>query len=147
MPDVNNTESIRDWFRTCPALSKSNRFQVDYLGKNATEYGIHSIPSELKTRKDIIGDEIILDNQEQDFYFYAKLPYGSDIRQNLENLGLFQDVINWIFEKNASKEYPAWDSGEIESITPSVTPSIAQVGTDTAEYRIQFKVNYRYRRK
>lgn len=40
----NSIDSLRQWFRQCPLLSKSNRFGADYLGENPTEYAIYASP-------------------------------------------------------------------------------------------------------
>ena len=49
-------EAIRDWFRQCPAISKENRFGVDSLSTNPTEYAIYMSPSSLQTGVDITGE-------------------------------------------------------------------------------------------
>lgn len=112
------------------------------MGEKATEYAVLSIPSQLRTRENILGEEVPLDEQEQSFMFAAKLPYGEDITQELENLAFFQDVTNWLYEQNAAKNFPDWESGRIKSIVPTLTPTISRVGADAAEYRIQIKITY-----
>ena len=143
MAEINNTDSVRLWLRQCPAVNRQKRFGADYLGEQATEYSLLSIPSQLRTRENILGEEVPLDEQEQSFVFAARMPYGADIPQDLENLAFFQDVTNWLYEQNAAKNFPDWDSGRIKSIVPTLTPTISRVSSDAAEYRIQIKITYR----
>ena len=44
---MNTTENLREWLRGCPALSKKNRFGVDFLGKGATEYALYCTPTSM----------------------------------------------------------------------------------------------------
>lgn len=143
MADIQNADSIRQWLRQCPTVNRQKRFGVDYLGDKPTEYGIVTIPSVLRTRENILGNEIPLSEQEQSFFLVAQFPYGQDISQNNANLEFYQDVCAWIWERNAAKEFPAWDGGRIKSIIPTLTADISRATAGAAEYRIQIKVTYR----
>ena len=140
---VNNTESLRSWFRQCPEINKNNRFRADYLAEGATEYAIMSVPSTLRYHENILGEEVLDDDQVQNFIFASKEVYGADIQQNLANLAFYQAVVNWIIEKNNKKEFPEWDGGRIRSILPTLTAYPAQVGSNVAKYQIQLRINYR----
>lgn len=140
---ANNTENLRTWFRRCPLLEPGNRFGVDYLPESPTEYAVISVPTALKYHENILGEEVLDDIQIQNFIFAAKNPYGSDIRQNLENLGFFQGIVNWILEQNASLSFPDWDGGTVRSIVPTLTGAPIQTGSDVARYQIQLRVTYR----
>ncbi len=140
---VNNAEKLRDWFRTCPAIQKGNRFRVDFVGDNPTEYSIFSVPTPLKYHENILGDEILDDNQTQNFIFASKEYYGADVQQNLSNLAFYQEIVNWILEQNAARNFPNWDGGTIKSITPTLTGAPIQIGSNAAKYQIQLKVKYR----
>lgn len=141
--ESNNTELLRDWFRTCPAILKSNYFRVDYLPETATEYALYAVPSTLKSHENILGDEIIDDIQTQNYIFASKEPYGADIQQNLENLGFYQEVTAWIMEQNANRNFPEMSGGVVKSIVPTLTPYMVQAGSNVAKYQIQIKITYR----
>ena len=51
--EVNNAKHLRDWFRTCPALAEGNRFRIDYLAENPTEYAIYAVPSQISYRENV----------------------------------------------------------------------------------------------
>jgi len=140
---VNNTESLRNWFRKCPEISRNNRFRADYLAEGPTEYAIMSVPSTLKYHENILGEEVLDDNQVQNFIFASKEVYGADVQQNLANLAFYQSIVNWIIDRNNVKDFPEWDGGRIRSILPTLTAYPAQVGSNVAKYQIQLRINYR----
>lgn len=140
---VNNTESLRNWFRECPEISRQNRFRTDYLAEGATEYAIMSVPSTLKFHENILGERVLDDNQTQNFIFASKEVYGADAQQNLANLAFYQAVTKWIVDKNAAQEFPEWEDGKIRAILPTLTAYPAQVGSNVAKYQIQIRIDYR----
>ena len=140
---VNNTEQLRDWFRTCPTIQSSKRFGVDHLSEKPTEYAIYASPSTLRSHENILGEEVLDDIQTQNFIFASKEPYGSDIQQNIANLGFHQEICNWILQQNAERNFPEWDGGYVKSIVPTLTAYPAQVGSTSAKYQIQLRVRYR----
>lgn len=141
--DINNTEQLRVWFRTCPAIQQSNRFRVDYVSERPTEYAIYAVPSTLRYHENILGEEVPDDIQVQNFIFASKEHYSSDIKQNLANLGFHQAVVKWILEQNRLRNFPTWDDGTIRSIVPTLTGYPAQIGASAAKYQIQLKITYR----
>lgn len=145
MPDASktNTELLRDWFRTCPALSKSNRFRVDYLAESPTEYAIYASPTTITYHENIWGEEIPDDIQTLNFIFASKEQYGADIQQNLANLGFYDAVICWVIEQNSARNLPRINEGTVKSIVPTLTQYVAEVGSDSAKYQIQLKLTYR----
>lgn len=140
---VNNTEELRSWFRSCPAIIRGNRFNVDYVADTATEYAIFSVPSALKYHRNILGGEILDAIQVQNFIFTSKQPYGADIRQNLVNLGFLQEIAEWVLEQNNTRAFPPWNSGRIKSIIPTLTGAPVSVGSSAATYQIHLKITYR----
>lgn len=143
MPEVNTTDSIRTWFRTCPAVKKGNRFRVDYLGSDPTEYTIFATPSPLNSKVDILGNVVFAPTQTLNFIFASRETYGADVLQNLANLGFYDSVIDWIYEQNKSKNFPTIREGTVISIMPSLTQYVFEAGTDAARYQIQCKLTYR----
>ena len=143
MPEINNAERLRAWLLDCPALKAAAYFGADYLGENATEYAVISVPSTLRYRENIIGKMVLRESQEQNFIFAAKVPYGSDVQQNLSNLGFFQDVATWIQEQSRVGNLPEWDGGRVTAISVTNTGAPMQTGSDAARYQFQIKVIYK----
>lgn len=143
MSEINNTDALRTWLRRCPAVAHGKYFGADYIGEKATEYAVFSVPSTKRYRENILGKRVLLPTQEQNFIFAAKVPYGSDVEQNLENLGFFQDVSKWIAQMNQAQDFPEWDDGAIVAIEATNTGAPIQTGSDAARYQFQIKVTYK----
>ena len=143
MSEINNTERLRTWLRQCPAIAKGKYFGADYIGEKSTEYAVFSVPSTKRYRENILGNRYLLPTQEQNFVFAAKVPYGSDVKQNLDNLGFFQTVADWISQMNADRDFPEWADGTIVAIETSTTGAPVQTGSDSARYQFQIKVTYK----
>lgn len=143
MPELNNTEQIRAWFRSCPALKSTNRFRVDYLAENPTEYAIYASPSQISYHENVLGEEVPNDIQSLNFIFASKESYGADVQQNLANMGFYDEVCAWVLEQNERRNFPAIQGGHVKSIVPTLTAFPAEVGSDAAKYQIQIRLTYR----
>lgn len=140
---LNNAEQLRAWFRGCPALAAGNRFRMDYLAENPTEYALYAVPSQINYRENVLGEEVPLDIQSVNYIFASKESYGADVEQNLANLGFYDEVVKWILEQNAQRNFPDINEGRIKSIVPTLTAYPIQIGSDAAKYQIQLKITYR----
>lgn len=138
-----NIQNLRAWFRQCPALEPSKQLRVDYLSDTPTEYSIYASPSTISYRENILGHEVPNDVQTQNFIFASKEVYGSDIKQNMKNIALYDAVIAWVLDMNYERNFPDWIGGTVKSIVPTLTPYVAQAGADVAKYQIQLKITYR----
>lgn len=135
--------ALRDWFRACPLLQAGVKVGMDYLPDTATEYAIYETPSTIRYVENVLGEEVPADKQTQNFIFAAKLPYGADTAQNLDNVAFYERIIAWIQAENAARRLPAIPGGRALSITPTLTAFPAEVGSDVAKYQIQLKIIYR----
>jgi len=140
---LNNAEQLREWFRGCPALALNNRFRMDYLAENPTEYALYAVPSQLNYRENVLGEEVPTDIQSVNYIFASKESYGGDVEQNLANLGFYDEVVAWILEQNAQHNFPSINEGRVKSIVPTLTAYPIEVGSDAARYQIQLRITYR----
>ena len=138
-----NAGLLREWFCGCPALAEGSRFHVDYLPENATEYSLFAVPSEIAYRENVLGEDIPLDEQSVDWIFASKEFYGSDVEQNLANLGFYDEVTEWIIQQNAQRNFPTMIEGRVKSIKPMLTAYPVEPGSDVARYQIQIRIVYR----
>ena len=129
MPVLNNTEQLREWFRTCPAIDSGNRFRIDYLAETPTEYAIYAVPSTINYRENVLGEEIPADIQTLNFIFASKETYGADVQQNLANMGFYDAIVSWVIEQNLARNFPEIQGGKVRSIVPTLTAYPAEVGT------------------
>lgn len=143
MPELNNVDQLRRWFRGCPALSGDNRFRIDYLSESPTEYAIYASPSTISYHENVLGEEVPNDIQTLNFIFASKESYGADVQTNLANMGFYDDVVAWVLEQNALRNFPTIQSGRVKSIVPTLTAYPAEIGSDTAKYQIQLRMTYK----
>lgn len=141
--ELSNAEHLRNWFRTCPALAEGNRFRVDYLAENPTEYALYAVPSQINYRENVLGEEVPLPVQTINYIFASKESYGADVEQNLANLGFYDEVVAWILVQNMQRNFPAINEGRVKSIVPTLTAYPIEIGSDAARYQIQLKITYR----
>lgn len=144
MPESNNNEQhLRKWLLGCPELSKKNRFNVDYLSENPTEYAIFAQPSSIAYTENVLGEMVPRSIQKQNFVFATRDTYGADERQNLSNYEFYQNIIAWMIEQNIARNLPNWEGGTVTAIVPTLTQYVAAPGTDSAKYQIQIQVTYK----
>lgn len=136
-------EAIRDWFRQCPAISKENRFGVDSLSANPTEYAIYMSPSSLQTGVDITGEVFVKSVQELSFNFASREKHPRDVLQALANHGFYDSVIQWIIQQNKTKNFPILTDGRVISIMPNLTQYLFEAGANSGRYQISCKLKYR----
>lgn len=138
-----NVDAIRDWFRECPHLQPGNRFSVDYLSADPTEYAIYMQPSTLASFIDVTGEVCVRSVQELNFIFASREKHSSDVLQALANHGFYDGVINWIIQQNKQKIFPEIAAGKVISIMPSLTQYLFEAGANSGRYQISCKMKYR----
>lgn len=136
-------EAIREWFRGCPYIAKGNRFGIDYLSSDPTEYAVYMSPSSIASFVDVTGEVCLRSEQELNFVFASREKHTSDVLQSLANHGFYDDVINWIIAQNKRKNFPEIADGEVISIMPSMTQYLFEAGANSGRYQISCKLKYR----
>ena len=136
-------EAIRDWLRECPAIKKGNRFGIDNLTADPTEYAVYLSPSNLATGVDIFGEVFIKPEQEQIFVFASREKHPRDVLQALANHGFYEEVISWMISQNKQKNFPEIEAGTVISIVPTLTQYLFEAGANSGRYQISCKMKYR----
>ena len=136
-------EAIRSWFRKCPEIGKGNRFGIDHLSSDPTEYAVYMSPSNLQSFTDVTGDVCLRSVQELNFVFASKLKHTADVLQALANHGFYDSVIEWIIAQNKTKNFPEIGEGTVISIMPSTTQYLFEAGANSGRYQISCKLKYR----
>lgn len=136
-------DALRDWFRQCPEISKGNRFGIDSLSADPTEYAIYMSPSNLATGVDITGGVFVKPVQEQAFVFASREKHPRDVLQALANHGFYDGVISWIIQQNKEKNFPKLQDGSVIYIMPSLTQYLFEAGANSGRYQISCKMKYR----
>lgn len=133
---------IREHLKKCPHLEEFSKLGVDFLDKEAVNYSIEILPSEPILKKYVDGGSI----RQVDFVISSRLFYGDDISVNIENLGLFEKITEWLDENN--KDLPLLGEGK-EAIGFETTSSgyLFDSAGDTAKYQIQCKFIFKEDKK
>ena len=139
---MTNTEILRDWFLGCPAIQEVMGFNADYLDENPNMCSIYSLPSSLNYTEDVMGNISYRGRQTLSFVLALSAPYGSDVRQNLENLQFFSEVKEWMYTQNTLKNLPEINEGEVVSVMATQTEAVATATADTATYQMRFDLIY-----
>ena len=142
MPTTNNAGALRTWLRQCPTVERNRLFGADYLA-DGESYSLDVTPTVLRYRENILGEMVLRETQEQNFVFASREPYGPELTQNLDNLGVMQDVSAWIIEQNNARNFPDWEDGDVTAIVPTLSAFPIAMGSAFARYQIQIKVTYR----
>ena len=140
MPQINDVGALRDWLRTCPVIPRESAFGVDYLGDTPDGYALCSMPAEAKYRENILGETALLPRQNRDFRLDARMPYGADPGQNLDNLARMRAIADWIRTRSAEGELPAWSAGRVIAVVPGLSAGPTDVASGTARYRMGLRV-------
>ena len=140
--DENKVEQLRKWLRLCPYLQKSSAFRVNYLGAEEVEYALTQVPSLIRYRRNVLGEEEPLSTQTEQFSLQLRLPYGKDIQENMRCTAWCQQILEWIIAQCQPQRYPEFRDGRVLSIVPTLSPYVAQAGQGTAGYEIMLQVTY-----
>lgn len=100
---MNALDATRKWLREeCPLIDKTDKFNANYLGSQATEYTLCTAGE--SHREDILG----MDHATHQLTFVAQLPYGAAIKANIA----------------AADFSPTWPPGFVARIGCTTTPTL-----------------------
>lgn len=138
MENKSLTQSVRDFFCTCPFL-KDGVIHVDYLGICPTEYSIDGVPAKKEVKIYIDGSTLC----QFVFTFGSVEKYGSSVETNLENSGFYENFAVWLKEKSKKKELPSLGYGrEVLGIEAESEGYVIDARENMARYQIQCRLLY-----
>lgn len=103
MAEINTMENLRLWLRTCPAISSTDRFNVDFMEDSTVQYALYSSPTTVDYGTDILGTVYFKPIQELNYIFQALFHYSKDIPQNLENMGFLRMLSTGFINRMSKK--------------------------------------------
>jgi len=131
-------ESVRAFLRECPLL-ENERINVDFLPEDPVTFSVDVTPVTPVVKTYILGDSL----RQFAFVLATRAYYGEEIRQQLDNLGLFEDFAEWLEGRNRARVFP--DLGDGRKATKlEVTTSgyVFAQGVNAARYQIQCRLLY-----
>lgn len=132
-------DSIRTFIAKCPLLDMYARLNVDFLGAEATEYTIDSVPTTEVIRQYVDGGAL----KQYVFVFGSREYYGSDVLQNIENSGFYEQFAGWLEEKTNKGELPDL-KGNKKAVKIEATTSgyLFDNTEENARYQLQGRLIY-----
>jgi len=136
---------VRDLIKTCPYLEEyENGIGVDYLNENATSYMIESVPVDPIMKQFTDGGTV----RQFAFNFASRNGYGSDVIENLDNIGFFEHFSDWVEELTESMLLPEIDEYRIPISLKVVSQGyLYNNELDEAQYIIQCKFIFKQEKK
>lgn len=136
--------AIREFIKGCPHLEEFHKgIGVDYLAEDDTAYMIESVPGKPILRRYINGDT----DRQFLFAFSTQEAYGSDVKQNLENIGFFDNFSAWLEQCTDEGNLPTLGENQTaKKIEVTSTGYAYNTGVDKAQYRIQCRLIYLQRK-
>lgn len=135
-------DSLHSYLKTCPAFAKA-RLDIDCLQSDPDSYSLDSVPGERTLSRYLDGSCV----RQQLFTVSSRSNYGPDLRQQTENLQLFEDLEHWLDTQECFGILP--DLGEkrrARSLTVLSSAYPIEVdegrGGGTARYQIQLRLIY-----
>lgn len=138
---MNVLEAVRTFIKEeCPCLEDFyHGLGVDYLEEEDTAYMIEAVPGSPVVKRYINGDT----DRQCLFAFSSRESYGSNVRQNLENIGFFDTFTDWMERCSREGNLPALGEGrQAKKLEVTSTGYAYRTGVDKAQYRIQCRFLY-----
>ena len=98
---MNVLDATRAWMRAqCPLINKQDLFNANYLGAEPTEYTLRTASESHRT--DVLGYDLA----EYNLTFVAQLPFGRELKPNLDAADFFAALSAWIRGRSAPTTTP-----------------------------------------
>lgn len=132
-------EKIREYFLNCPLIDSQSRINVDYLGVDAVEYTIDSVPTDPVVKQYVDGGTL----KQYTFVFGSREYYGPDTLQNMENSGFYESFSKWISEQSCIGNLPVLEANKKSVRMETLTSGyLFDASEESARYQIQARLIY-----
>ena len=132
---MNVLDATRAWLRTeCPLIDKTDKFNANYLGSQATEYTLCTAGE--SHQEDILGR----DHATHKLTFIAQMPYGAAIKSNIAAADFFSNLAAWFRGAERAHNYPRISGYEVEKIEATNAGILTGANANAARYQIQITI-------
>lgn len=132
-------DGLRAYFVDCPLLDASGKIGVDFLGQEAIEYVIESVPCNPVLKQYTDGGT----KRQFLFMFASREAYGADALNNMVNCDFYERFADWLETQDRKRRYPALPEGKSPlSITALTCGYLFDAGPKTGRYQIQCQLTY-----
>ncbi len=139
-------ECIKEYFKTCPYLNELSQINVDYLNMDAKDreyWSIEPLEVPIILKRNVLGTK----TERQCQFILASRSFFNPLKdtQNIENLHLFENIAEWIYQNNRKKIFPTLNDGEtvmsFEVMTGGYLYGVDKSNT-IARYQMQCRLTY-----
>ena len=131
-------EAVRKYLEGCPLLN-GGKLNVDFLPEEAATYSVDVVPVKPVVKAYLDGSS----KRQFLFVFATRAYYGDHIRQQLDNLCLFEAFEEWVDKQNRVRHFPDLGNGRtVQKMEVTTSGYVFAPDTDTARYQIQCKLSY-----
>lgn len=129
---MNVLDATRKWLRDqCPLIDKTDKFNANYLGSQATEYTLCTAGE--AHREDILG----IDHATYKLTFVAQLPYGAAVQGNIAAADFFARLTAWLRGAERAHNYPDLAGYEVLRIETANAGMPTGADANAARYQLQ----------
>lgn len=129
---MNVLDATRKWLRDqCPLIDKTDKFNANYLGSQATEYTLCTAGE--THREDILG----IDHATYKLTFVAQLPYGAAVQGNIAAADFFARLTAWLRGAERAHNYPDLAGYEVLRIETANAGMPTGADANAARYQLQ----------
>lgn len=131
-------DAVRSFLLTCPLLA-DGKLNVDFLPEEAAGWSVDVTPVAPVVKRYLGGST----RRQFAFLVATRTYYGDFVRQQLDNLAVFEALTEWLEAQNAAGTLPDLGEGR-KALGLEVTTSgyVFAPGTETARYQIQCRLEY-----
>lgn len=131
-------QAVRDYVATCPLLA-GGTVHVDFLSPEEGCYSVDVTPGEPVVKQYMDGSSV----RQFLFRVTSRALYGDDIRQNLDNIGFFEQFAEWVEEQNLFRSLPDLGPGKkCRQLEVTTSGYVFEENTNYACYQIQCRLTY-----
>ena len=136
-------KSLFEWFYSCEVLEVDNKLNIDYLGDEANQYSIETVPCKSVINKYADGSA----KCQYLFIFASREFYSEDEQLNMSNLAFYEELEEWISQQSIRGNLPKLPDGcTAQAVTVLSSGYVMDNDTKTARYQIQCQLRYIKRR-
>ncbi|OSA95612.1 UNVERIFIED_ORG: chloramphenicol resistance protein [Clostridium botulinum] len=135
-------ESLRKYIKTYPGLKEFEdtvKVNVDKLEKDATVYSIDETVCNPILKKFVDGSS----ERQFVFVFASREFYGQDVFQNIDNIGFYDKLSEWLENNTKQGILPILEAGKQSLSIKAISNGYAFNTDETlARYQIQIQLKY-----
>lgn len=133
-------EAVRNWFLTYPALDDPGvPLLVDYLGAEAAQYTLESVPDVPIYRQYTDGSCLM----QYLFIFASREYYGAEVERCMDNQAFFEELAAWVRQQNRKHALPELGENRVPVFIEVLTGGYAfSEDSETARYQMQLRLVY-----